>query len=329
MSESQGPQEEYYVMNIDGKLVPDAAIPHIDPLASPLATPRTTTSAGATFTLRLTMASLALLPACIVICLSCDGRSHLLVLLNVAWQWRRRGAAQQRTASSTKRKKTPNRKTIRSAADATNTITAANITAIVAAVATAADNGDDRAADNGDDRAGVAEQEVPAPPEESAQADESAADEVPIFVEEPIEAEVPTPTEVTAAAAASPPHEADAHEDSFRAATAVDIERSESRPQAREGARPPRAAHSACARVNAADAVLRMSLSPALRRSVRTLEAEAAKAPPDECVVCLDEPSTHLFVPCGHQCVCFSCGSVMDACPKCRATVTLLLRVYR
>ena len=327
-------------MNIDGKLVPDAAIPHIDPLASPLATPRTTTSAGATFTLRLTMASLALLPACLVICLSRNGRSHLLVLLNVAWQWRRRGAAQQRTASPTKRKKTPNRKKTRSTADATNT--AADTTAIAAAVATAADNGDDRAADNGDDRAAdngddraaVAEQEVPAPPEESVPAEVSAADEVPIFVEEPIEAEMPAPTEaVTAAAgaslAASPPQEADAREDSFRAATAVDSDRSESRPQAREGARPPRAAHSACARVNAADAVLRMSLSPALRRSVRTLEAEAAKLPPDECVVCLDEPSTHLFVPCGHQCVCFSCGSVMDACPKCRATVTLLLRVYR
>lgn len=322
MTESQGPQEEFYVVNIDGKLVPAASIPRIDHLASPLATPLTTTSAGATFTLRLTMASLSLLPACLlVICLSRSGRSHLLVLLNVAWQWRRRGAAQQGTASPTKRKKTPNRKKTRSAADTTATITASNTTAIAAAVATAADNGDDRAA--------VVEPEVPAPPEESVHAELSAADEVPIFVEEPIEAEVPAPTEVTAAAAASPVHEADPREDSFRAATAVDSERSESRPQAREGARPPRAAHSPCARLGAADAVLRMSLSPALRRSVRTLEAEAAKLPPDECVVCLDEPSTHLFVPCGHQCVCFSCGSLMDACPKCRATVTLLLRVYR
>jgi hypothetical protein len=99
-------------------------------------------------------------------------------------------------------------------------------------------------------------------------------------------------------------------------------------PEGRVGARP-RAAHPACARVDVADTSLRMSLYPALRRSVRTLEAEAAKVPPDECVVCLDEPSTHLFVPCGHQCVCFSCGSLLDACPKCRASVTLLLRVYR
>lgn len=321
MTKSQGPQEEFYVVNIDGKLVPAASIPRIDPLAAPLATPRTTTSAGATFTLRLTLASLALLPACIVICLSRNGRGHLLVLLNVAWQWRRRGAAQQRIASPTKRKKTPNnRKKTRSAADnTTTTVTAANTTTVATAVATAAV----------DDRAAVAEQEVPVPPEESVHAEVSAADEVPIFVEEPIKAEVPAPTEVTsAAAAASPLHEADVREDSFRAAVAVDSERSESRPQARKGARS-RAAHSACTRVGAADAVLRMSLSPALRRSVRTLEAEAAKVPPDECVVCLDEPSTHLFVPCGHQCVCFSCGSLMDACPKCRATVTLLLRVYR
>ena len=56
--------------------------------------------------------------------------------------------------------------------------------------------------------------------------------------------------------------------------------------------------------------------------------APAAPAAP-ECVVCLDAPATHAFVPCGHKCVCGPCGRQLGECPKCRAPVALLLRVYR
>lgn len=48
-----------------------------------------------------------------------------------------------------------------------------------------------------------------------------------------------------------------------------------------------------------------------------------------ECVVCLDAPASHAFVPCGHQCVCQSCASLLVECPKCRATAVLCIRVYR
>ena len=34
---------------------------------------------------------------------------------------------------------------------------------------------------------------------------------------------------------------------------------------------------------------------------------EAAKF--GECAICYDAPRTHVFVPCGHACVCKSCGS--------------------
>ena len=43
-----------------------------------------------------------------------------------------------------------------------------------------------------------------------------------------------------------------------------------------------------------------------------------------ECVVCMDKPRTHSFVPCGHRCVCAECSAlVMQTspmlCPCCRA----------
>jgi len=63
--------------------------------------------------------------------------------------------------------------------------------------------------------------------------------------------------------------------------------------------------------------------------------AEAPQIPVGEqpCVVCLIAPKTHAFVPCGHRCVCASCGSDLcresrASCPVCRAPAQQLLRVF-
>ena len=55
-------------------------------------------------------------------------------------------------------------------------------------------------------------------------------------------------------------------------------------------------------------------------------EAAAPSAP--ECVVCMSAPASHAFVPCGHRCVCYECGCVLDECALCRAPAQHLLRVY-
>eukprot|EP00928_Gymnodinium_smaydae_P038285 TRINITY_DN26436_c0_g1_i1.p1 TRINITY_DN26436_c0_g1~~TRINITY_DN26436_c0_g1_i1.p1 ORF type:complete len:567 (-),score=57.48 TRINITY_DN26436_c0_g1_i1:30-1730(-) len=50
------------------------------------------------------------------------------------------------------------------------------------------------------------------------------------------------------------------------------------------------------------------------------------------CVVCMSASKTHVFVPCGHLCVCESCGvEVMSSsklCPLCRQGCTQHMRVY-
>lgn len=75
------------------------------------------------------------------------------------------------------------------------------------------------------------------------------------------------------------------------------------------------------------------------------LAAASATTPPPspsrqlarECVVCLAEPATHVFVPCGHMCVCRQCGHMImsqDArigthrCPLCREPASTHVRVY-
>jgi len=54
----------------------------------------------------------------------------------------------------------------------------------------------------------------------------------------------------------------------------------------------------------------------------------------DQCVICQDSVKTHAFVPCGHRCVCESCGQriigarSMRVCPLCRQGVTCTMRIF-
>lgn len=46
-----------------------------------------------------------------------------------------------------------------------------------------------------------------------------------------------------------------------------------------------------------------------------------------ECVICMDEPSKIIFLPCGHLCCCPNCDESVDLCPMCRATIDRRIKV--
>ena len=68
----------------------------------------------------------------------------------------------------------------------------------------------------------------------------------------------------------------------------------------------------------------------------KAAEEAAAAAEEDSalCVVCMDMPGTHAFIPCGHRCVCAACSETMLAqsdvvkCPVCRADFTQVVKIF-
>ena len=66
-----------------------------------------------------------------------------------------------------------------------------------------------------------------------------------------------------------------------------------------------------------------------------TAKADLGKA---ACVVCLEAPRTHAYVPCGHFCVCFSCAkeqtkvqcsmTAASTCPVCKQPSTRVMRIF-
>ena len=67
---------------------------------------------------------------------------------------------------------------------------------------------------------------------------------------------------------------------------------------------------------------------------VREAAGAAEQAEPEDsmCVVCMDMPNTHAFVPCGHRCVCAQCSEPIlhsnAKCPVCRADVTQAIKIF-
>ena len=61
--------------------------------------------------------------------------------------------------------------------------------------------------------------------------------------------------------------------------------------------------------------------------------AAAADHSGKECVVCMDAARTHLFVPCGHQCVCAACAETLRRgkrpCPMCRGPIRDVIKVHK
>jgi hypothetical protein len=52
-----------------------------------------------------------------------------------------------------------------------------------------------------------------------------------------------------------------------------------------------------------------------------------------QCIVCFDAENTHVFVPCGHQSVCKTCGDLImedsKTCPVCRQPAQVLIQVFK
>lgn len=46
------------------------------------------------------------------------------------------------------------------------------------------------------------------------------------------------------------------------------------------------------------------------------------------CCICLDDASTHAFIPCGHKCVCNVCKDSVSRCPVCTTTFTATIRIF-
>ena len=64
-------------------------------------------------------------------------------------------------------------------------------------------------------------------------------------------------------------------------------------------------------------------------------KAEAEAELQKECVVCMDARRTHLFLPCGHLCVCEKCSIMImcgeegnKVCPICQLEVEKVNRVW-
>lgn len=84
----------------------------------------------------------------------------------------------------------------------------------------------------------------------------------------------------------------------------------------------------------AAHASLSEKLGTSLFATAKPSPASAAQE--SVCVVCLESPRSHAFVPCGHRCVCRRCMRAMRArlssstfhCPICRRLATDIIRIY-
>ena len=75
--------------------------------------------------------------------------------------------------------------------------------------------------------------------------------------------------------------------------------------------------------------------SGAVSKAASTASSEAAAARDENstCIVCMDAPRTHIFVPCGHHCACLDCGNAImatanESCPLCRHPVAMLMPVF-
>mmetsp|Transcript_88148 Transcript_88148/g.221898 ORF Transcript_88148/g.221898 Transcript_88148/m.221898 type:complete len:558 (+) Transcript_88148:54-1727(+) len=79
---------------------------------------------------------------------------------------------------------------------------------------------------------------------------------------------------------------------------------------------------------------------PEISRSAARGGAAAAEDDDDEddniCIVCMAEPKSHAFIPCGHRCVCMNCSAgILEArrqtsvaCPMCRAPTTGSIQIF-
>lgn len=91
---------------------------------------------------------------------------------------------------------------------------------------------------------------------------------------------------------------------------------------------------------NTGEIILRNCLS-AKNITVKRIENEAYREAKSDinllqsertCVICMNNPQTHLIIPCGHKCLCEKCSiehlEKINICPICRQNVKKLQRVF-
>jgi len=49
----------------------------------------------------------------------------------------------------------------------------------------------------------------------------------------------------------------------------------------------------------------------------------------DECVICMAEKRSAVFVPCGHHVTCMSCSAMIKQCPLCRQTIEKTIKLFK
>jgi len=63
------------------------------------------------------------------------------------------------------------------------------------------------------------------------------------------------------------------------------------------------------------------------RHPAPAVEANSTSTDEASCLICLESPKTHAFVPCGHVVGCLTCVISLSQCPVCRAPREALLHV--
>ena len=71
---------------------------------------------------------------------------------------------------------------------------------------------------------------------------------------------------------------------------------------------------------------------PQLSQQTQRCVAAAQAVEEDPCVICFENPRTHLFYPCGHRSICKDCAEAatvtLKECPMCRAPFREVIPVF-
>eukprot|EP00966_Prymnesium_polylepis_P083623 1936785-Prymnesium_polylepis.2 len=94
-------------------------------------------------------------------------------------------------------------------------------------------------------------------------------------------------------------------------------------------------AAAAAAEESARAAALEARTAAAKEVATRLEEENARRVEAALCVICLDKPKTHVFVPCGHYSCCAECcdsivngPEAMRLCPLCKGAITMAVKVF-
>merc|ERR1712154_322412 len=75
-----------------------------------------------------------------------------------------------------------------------------------------------------------------------------------------------------------------------------------------------------------------MNVMDTLKEEVNNENVDDVKVEPNECTICMNNPSDHIIVPCGHQCGCKQCLVTLKQnggkCPICRGPINVIQKVY-